>query len=157
MRSSPRSGQISSPGKWCMSHELEVFWERFDGNIRFLTWPEERPRSGHIRSHFKLRIFFKNMPIWSIFVQGFEKCHLFSCATVKNAMHCLNKWRHQLHLFRALHKQRCWFEILHTFAGMWFCTLSLVCSFLDFCWYVVFYSFAGMQFSMIYVFYFGFQ
>ena len=55
---------------------------------------------GQIRSNFKIQNFFKNMPILSSFVTGFQKCDLFLRTSNRNAKNCISKkWRHHLYLF----------------------------------------------------------
>ena len=38
----------------------------------------------------KIKIFFKNMPILSSFILGFQKCYLFLRTAIRNAENCIS-------------------------------------------------------------------
>ena len=66
-------------------------------------------------SNFK--IFLQSNPMLCRYVSGFQKSHLFLCATIRNAIYCiLIMWRHHLYsFFCPFHSQKqiyC-FEILY--------------------------------------------
>ena len=120
------------------THVLRAIWDaEFDGDIRFLIWPEERSTSGQTRSNqvkFQISKFsYKRMPIMCRFVSGSQKSHLFLCTTIRNAKHCISKmWRHHLYLFLwPLHSQKTKI-LLWNFACMLFVSISI--TYIPFFW-----------------------
>ena len=93
-------GQAKKGQQMSMLHECRAthLWRvildaEIDGGILFQVLPDERSMSGQTRPNkvkFSNPTFsYKNMPILSSFVSGFQNCYLFLRTTIINAKKCI--------------------------------------------------------------------
>ena len=68
------------------AHVLSDTWElQFNGGIYFLILPRKGQGQANLGQISKFQIFLQKRLVLASFVSGFQKRHLFSCTTIRNA------------------------------------------------------------------------